>query len=586
MTEKATASKTSEPTKNTPPSLATKVENVAPPIRSPFNQITNLQQTLGNQAVQQLFKAGKLQAALKIGQPNDVYEQEADRVADQVMRMPDAAIQIQNNSSSIQRTCAPCSQEYAAAAQEQRVVNPANLCPKCAAEGEKPKIQLKPEPSTDTGSLVPDNFVSSLGAGQPLDRTTRDYFEPRFGADFSNVRVHANQMAAESANSINALAYTLGNNVAFGTGQYQPQTIQGKRLLAHELTHVVQQSGKLSPFLQRACGPAAIGTPGGCTAAPSTFVPGSIFRFNIDCDDFASGQESALLSHVRSQPASATFKIHGYASDDGPQFRIFNQNLACSRALKAQSVLISGGGIITSRITNIVNHGPTSGPASDRRSVVIETTMPAIPTPPTPAPPVPTPAFVCGPNVTTEVINAINKTKSSFGGWSSTDKANACGDLISVFTGAYAWDINELHNNAWILSYRPACASAGATPACGSSVRINNDCHYAGSVNYVIFGVMFDLCRRHFSAIGSTRASDYTVSEMLDWINKYKGTGFTGLSTPSANFRESQRWSLAGFYGWPATSDPPADRSNCAPVCPTAYSGPPFSVHWVPMGWF
>jgi uncharacterized protein DUF4157 len=91
-------------------------------------------------------------------------------------------------------------------------------------------------------SSVPDNFVSSLGTGHSLDTATRDYFEPRFGIDFSHVRVHAGPQAAESANSINARAYTLGSNVVFGAGKFQPGTIQGKRLLAHELTHVVQQA--------------------------------------------------------------------------------------------------------------------------------------------------------------------------------------------------------------------------------------------------------------------------------------------------------------------------------------------------------
>jgi hypothetical protein len=80
-------------------------------------------------------------------------------------------------------------------------------------------------------------------SGQPLDAQTRAYLEPRFGHDFSRVRIHTDVRAAESARAVNALAYTLGHSVVFGAGQFQPATNGGRRLIAHELTHVVQQSG-------------------------------------------------------------------------------------------------------------------------------------------------------------------------------------------------------------------------------------------------------------------------------------------------------------------------------------------------------
>ena len=80
--------------------------------------------------------------------------------------------------------------------------------------------------------------------GQPLDSATRAFMEPRFGHDFSQVRVHTDAKAAQSALAVNALAYALGRDVVFGVGQYAPRTRTGQRLLAHELTHVVQQGGK------------------------------------------------------------------------------------------------------------------------------------------------------------------------------------------------------------------------------------------------------------------------------------------------------------------------------------------------------
>src|SRR6266571_3408633 len=85
--------------------------------------------------------------------------------------------------------------------------------------------------------------VLSSGGGQPLDATTRAFMEPRFGYDFSRVRVHTEARAAESAKAVNALAYTVGSDVVFGAEHYTPGTEEGKRLVAHELTHVIQQQG-------------------------------------------------------------------------------------------------------------------------------------------------------------------------------------------------------------------------------------------------------------------------------------------------------------------------------------------------------
>jgi hypothetical protein len=159
-------------------------------MNSPVERILFLHRTIGNQAVQKLMKSGELQTKLRIGAPGDVYEQEADRVAEQMMRMPEA-------------------------------------------ECKTPEITPEVE-----------NSISAIrSGGQPLPESLRTFFEPRFGQDFSQVRVHTGQQAAVSASSINALAYTVGKDVVFGGDQYQPSTSMGKRLMAHELTHVVQQTG-------------------------------------------------------------------------------------------------------------------------------------------------------------------------------------------------------------------------------------------------------------------------------------------------------------------------------------------------------
>jgi Domain of unknown function (DUF4157) len=95
-------------------------------------------------------------------------------------------------------------------------------------------------PAATTAPPIVHAVLSS--PGQPLDAGTRAFMEPPFGHDFSQVRVHTDAKAAESARAVNALAYTVGRDMVFETGQYAPLTGEGKRLLAHELTHVLQQS--------------------------------------------------------------------------------------------------------------------------------------------------------------------------------------------------------------------------------------------------------------------------------------------------------------------------------------------------------
>ena len=113
-------------------------------------------------------------------------------------------------------------------------------CEECRQKREQTmqRAAVSPAPVNSVPPIVHDVLSSS---GQPLDAGTRAFMEPRFGRDFSQVRVHTDARAAESARAVNALAYTVGRDIVFGTGQYVPGTSEGKKLLAHELTHVVQQ---------------------------------------------------------------------------------------------------------------------------------------------------------------------------------------------------------------------------------------------------------------------------------------------------------------------------------------------------------
>jgi len=174
-----------------------------------------------------------LQAKLPVSQPGDPYEQEADRVADQVMRMP---------APALQRSCTACASEPAP-------------CPSCTDEEAAPEIQRKAEtapPTPSTTAAAPD-----AGAGQALDAGARGFFEPRFGQAFSDVRVHDGAAADSAARSFGARAYALGSDLVFAHGEYAPGTDAGRRLLAHELTHVVQQRGAAAQHVQRVPGDGA-----------------------------------------------------------------------------------------------------------------------------------------------------------------------------------------------------------------------------------------------------------------------------------------------------------------------------------------
>ncbi|MEI6067218.1 MAG: DUF4157 domain-containing protein [Methylococcaceae bacterium] len=183
-------------------------------------------QMAGNLAVQQLFRAGAIQAKLSISQPGDSDEQEADRVADHVMRMADPG-SISSTHGVIHRKCAACEAGGA-------------TCPKCEEE-EKVKRKENSSHMPHASTAVHSQIAALRGGGQPLAPSVRAFFEPRFGRDFSGVRVHTDGLATESARAIQAKAFTTGQDIAFGTGQFAPGSSEGRKLLAHELTHTIQQ---------------------------------------------------------------------------------------------------------------------------------------------------------------------------------------------------------------------------------------------------------------------------------------------------------------------------------------------------------
>jgi hypothetical protein len=158
-----------------------------------------------------------IQRKVETGAVNDPLEHEADAVAEKVMRMVETPF-LQHNVSG-------CTHEESVAQQKELA-------------GSASGVQKSDAP------MIVHNVLASTG--QPLDTTVRTFMERRFIQDFSNVRVHNDAKAAESARAMNAHAYTVGRDVVFGAGEYRPATADGKRLLAHELAHVVQQEGSAS----------------------------------------------------------------------------------------------------------------------------------------------------------------------------------------------------------------------------------------------------------------------------------------------------------------------------------------------------
>jgi hypothetical protein len=241
----------------------------AQPISFQQQHILNLQRTIGNQAVLRLLQDGSrpseaasasgagaadshprftynfanipvshatvrgIQRKLTVNTPGDVFEQEADHVAEQVMRMPEPAATatpaVSGGGAGVQRECA-CG-------------GSCDNCKKKQPEDKHAKVQMKASGPASTGGIEAPPIVHEVlhSPGQPLDAATRSFMEPRFGHDFSKVRVHTDEKAVESARTVNARAYTVGSNVVLGAGAFAPGTDAGQRLLGHELTHVVQQ---------------------------------------------------------------------------------------------------------------------------------------------------------------------------------------------------------------------------------------------------------------------------------------------------------------------------------------------------------
>jgi hypothetical protein len=382
------------------------------------------------------------QSTLIINNPRHESEREADRIADHVMGM---------SMPQSRRACA-CDE----------------ACPDCRTAQpieQHERLQTRRVQGSNVGHILAPPIVDAVIAepGQMLAPAVHAFMQPRFGHDFNRVRVHSDAKAAESARAVNAVAYTAGQHVVFQGSAFAPETVEGKRLLAHELAHVIQQE-------------------------------------------------------------KGRTEMHGVAGSDTAQL--------LQRATDGET-----------------NALPTPEELDSK------------------------PKKVCGPDITKQLKAAQRKTRKQFAGWTNSRKEDACQHLVSIIFGPIGWDIIQLYDNDWILQkYGKVCASEGASPSCIKSVRVDENCFYAGSVNYAHFGNMFDLCQGYYASAFPLN-KQFTETEMFKWIRLYKGS--------SANYQSSADWAQAGFYNWPHGALTPAgDRPNCSPTCPLPYMWGDFDVNW------
>jgi len=236
----------------------------------------SLQKSLGNRfvqglAVQRLQSAkemtasgrnGILQAKLVIGPADDEYEREADRIAEQAVRMPETPVQracpFFQEDEPVQREplsarIMPLIQRQETEEEDENKLQASPMIQRQIGEKEEEeKIQTAPEVAGSKGGPAGPGLEQSLeqarGSGRPLAESFRGRMESAFGADFSSVRIHADEPADRLSRSIQARAFTRGHDIFLRQGEYQPASAEGQRLLAHELTHVVQQGQKRATY--------------------------------------------------------------------------------------------------------------------------------------------------------------------------------------------------------------------------------------------------------------------------------------------------------------------------------------------------
>lgn len=192
-----------------------------------------------------------IQAKLTVGQPNDRFEQEADRVANRVMSRPQPATENRQSAEGGERAAqlrplaaqiSPLAQRQPIEEEEEAVQAKSLLQMQPLEEEEELQAKADSDQPAAANPAVENGLNQKKGSGQLLPLDTRSAMESRFGADFSRVNVHTDPDSIRMNRELNSQAFTVGNNIFFNSDKYHPDSSGGQHLLAHELTHVIQQN--------------------------------------------------------------------------------------------------------------------------------------------------------------------------------------------------------------------------------------------------------------------------------------------------------------------------------------------------------
>ncbi len=368
------------------------------------------------------FNTLPIQAKLTVNEPNDPYEKEADSMANKVVqRLNDKSFSGSENNpphffnkprSFVQRKCASCEQEEKLQKKEEdnekdvlknklqtkpifeSNAEPApddekNIQRKCAECEKEEKLQKKSDSMPQAASSsIERNLNSSKGFGSQLPQNTRQQMESSFGTDFSGVRIHDDTSSVQMNKDLHAQAFTHGSDIYFNEGKYNTNSNSGKHLLAHELTHVLQQGKAVAAKIQK-LGDLSRVPPMACEVAntSSAGTLGVSSLFSTSSASLSVTQRNDIAIFVTSWRASGgtdVLRVDGYASTSGADE--MNWQLSCDRALSVANELRNNG--VPDSFITIFAQGETIEFGSQGNNQRADITILARPTTP-PAPAVP-----------------------------------------------------------------------------------------------------------------------------------------------------------------------------------------------------
>ena len=226
-------------------------------------------------------------------------------------------------------------------------------CHACSKNSSATQVQRKADDKESSNESPPIVHEALRSSGQPLDEPTRAFFEPSFGQDFSHVRVHTDAQAAAAAQAVNALAYTVGHDIVFGAGRYSPATGAGRHLLAHELTHTIQQG----TTGQRFAGKLAIGDEGdpserqadiaaqsivsGAKAPPLSQINGSFIQRAPANEGFPTPRHGSTLPYREAKELTDCIRIMGEGSRDYCRQEVLGKPAAKAAPAKTGSFAVN-----------------------------------------------------------------------------------------------------------------------------------------------------------------------------------------------------------------------------------------------------